>query len=145
MFWSLAVGFPRDIQPIRATLVGACASARSGVITPRTIMRRNVTCLGLMVPLLPVLIVDAERWRSPAAGSGSEERADAVSSQVQRFVRQSSLGRSCLPPGEGNTHQVPHTAWTEVAHEAGLSCGCAPCWRYTGAPSMILSPDGVGT
>jgi hypothetical protein len=31
---------------------------------------------------------EAERWRSPAAGSRSEVRADAGGSQVQRFVRQ---------------------------------------------------------
>ena len=28
-----------------------------------------------------------ERWRSPAAGSGSDAGADAGGSQVQRFVR----------------------------------------------------------
>src|SRR5262245_6628061 len=39
-------------------------------------------CLGLWMFLIAL---DAERWRSPAAGSGSA--ADAVSSQVQRFVR----------------------------------------------------------
>jgi hypothetical protein len=32
-------------------------------------------------------LLDAERQRSPAAGSGSDVGADAVGSQVQRFVR----------------------------------------------------------
>ena len=31
--------------------------------------------------------MDTERWRSPAAESGSDAGADAVGSQVQRFVR----------------------------------------------------------
>jgi len=34
--------------------------------------------------------IGAERWRSPAAGSRSEARAEAGGSQVQRFV-----GRQC--------------------------------------------------
>jgi hypothetical protein len=32
-------------------------------------------------------LYNAERWRSPAAGSGSDKGADAVGSQVQCFVR----------------------------------------------------------
>src|SRR5262245_20938155 len=65
MFRSLAVGFPRDIQPIRATLVAACASTTSDASTaPRAIMRRTVTCLGFMVASPSVFIADAERSRS---------------------------------------------------------------------------------
>jgi hypothetical protein len=37
-----------------------------------------------------LLAIAAERWRSPAAGSGSDARAGAVGSQVQRCVRSSS-------------------------------------------------------
>ena len=33
------------------------------------------------------LMCAAQRWRSPAAGSGSDAGADAGGSQVQRFVR----------------------------------------------------------
>src|SRR2546428_2566894 len=69
---SLAVGFPRDIQPMRATLVGACASATSSASTaPRAIMRRTVTCRGFMVASPSVLIADAERCGSAAPGSRS--------------------------------------------------------------------------
>jgi hypothetical protein len=38
---------------------------------------------------------EAERWRSPAAGSGSEARADAGGSQVQRFVSPACSTTGC--------------------------------------------------
>src|SRR5438128_231484 len=39
---------------------------------------------------------EAERWRSPAAGSGSDAGADAGGSQVQCFVRRGLC--DCVPP-----------------------------------------------
>jgi hypothetical protein len=39
----------------------------------------------LMLPQDSLTTLDAERWRSPAAGSRSEARAEAGGSQVQRF------------------------------------------------------------
>src|SRR6266581_5177830 len=57
MFASLAVGPVRDIQPIRATLVGTCASATDGASTvPKTTMRKKVTCLGFMITSLGVYL-----------------------------------------------------------------------------------------
>ena len=44
---------------------------------------------------VPVCPGTPERWRSPAAGSGSEVRADAVGSQVQRFVSPACSTTGC--------------------------------------------------
>ena len=38
----------------------------------------------------PLCVLEAERWRSAAAESGSDAGADAVSGRLQRFVRQVS-------------------------------------------------------
>src|SRR5882672_7433675 len=85
---SLAVGLPRDIQPMRATLVGACAATTRGASTaPRAIMRRTVTCLGFMVTSSSVFIADAERQVSAAGNGRSEARAEAIPSRLQTLVR----------------------------------------------------------
>jgi hypothetical protein len=57
------------------------ASLHHGNLNLTTIMN------GTDSPTEFATMVDAERWRSPAAGSGSDVGASAVSRQVQRVVR----------------------------------------------------------
>src|SRR5712691_207608 len=52
--------------------------------------------------------VDAERWRSPAAGSGSEARADAGGSQVQCLVRPGRCEGDCSRIGCPLCSKVEH-------------------------------------
>src|SRR5262245_9256475 len=58
---SLAVGLPRDLQPMRAALIGGCPVASRGASTAsRAIMRRTVTCRGVIMSSPTVCIADAE-------------------------------------------------------------------------------------
>src|SRR5262245_31525224 len=68
MVGSLAVGVPPDIQPILATLVGACDSATAGA--SRTIRRRNAIRLSLIVRL-PLMVI-----RAPPSASWPPARRD---------------------------------------------------------------------
>src|SRR5437016_4250471 len=71
--------------PRRVTLI-SCPSAVAGT---RAIRSRTTALIPqkMLESISLLLGSGAERWRSPAAGSGSEARADAGGSQVQCFVR----------------------------------------------------------
>ena len=72
---------------------------------------------------MPLPLFDAERWRSPAAGSGSDVGADAGGSQVQCVVRRG------LSDSDART---PHSS-PQAAEE---------CMR-TSDPGCFLSPPRV--
>src|SRR5882724_1998194 len=55
------------------------------------------------------MLTAAERWCSPAAESGSEARADAVGSQVQRFVRRAP-GKRLQPCPQTSSPCLPWCA-----------------------------------
>jgi len=48
-------------------------------------MACNRYCSRLLLCFCPCFLSAAERWRSPAAGSGRDAGADAGGRQVQRF------------------------------------------------------------
>src|SRR5713226_2689495 len=89
-----SAGEANDRSPIRAIFAVCCAGATSGAMSrlrvsmtmhPAVLYHMGVSFSQPHADLL--LSIEAERWRSPAAGSGSEARADAGGSQVQRLVR----------------------------------------------------------
>src|SRR5262249_46372483 len=85
--------------------------------------------------------IEAERWRSPAAGSGREGRADAGGSQVQGVVRRECAHghRGCLPlrPRSHTTHGL-HPHWrgeTTPPVVTGMPQGAAWSYRHFLVPS----------
>src|SRR4051812_2527853 len=97
MLASLAVGPPRDIQPTRATLVGACASATSGASTiPKTIMRRKVTCPRFNRPKMILYKHEDLIWRASIYRRLSRE-AHRVTSKARRLEGRATHAPTVFP------------------------------------------------
>src|SRR5712691_9987664 len=149
-------------SPRRGTCAAGCAWDVSGGVSR---LRLSVTMPPIVLPHIVissrqphadlVLSIEAERSRSPAAGSRSEARAEAGGSQVQCNVR---CGTPSLPHSGFPCHLLPdaarHCLWEpgllvpqrrQPAQDGCLTFGQAvvPLWRPHRPSAQAPGPFGA--